>query len=591
MIAPLSPGTLVFNRYRIVGLAGQGEFGLTYLAQDQKRFDELCMLKEFVPLQADPAVMESVRQYFHQEAATLYELQHAQLPHYRIMFGHEERLYLVRDYIVGKSCSALLSERRAEGRAFSQAEVVRLLVQTLPVLSYLHQLGIVHENLSPQSIVIRREEQVPVLIDLGLVKRLVIQLQLHPVLPDAPIGRTGFAAPEQEQNRMALPASDVFGLGAIAIALLFGKDPHESAQRWLRTVNWEQLSLQPELMRILKRMVHPNPQKRFLSAQQVLRALEPITGLILQSGTVAARIPIEVGSSAPPQAAIANSASPLAAAFSTNSSATNPSATNPPVALNHSASTENVATSASAPDRVPLLVKNGDSRSRPPRPRRRKQSHSKPDLRASAILVMSVALLVSVVSFRALSWVHKDSDKTPSPANTIASPTAPSSDIATSTPSPAPSMPTRESGGTPPEASNAGSDARAAGVNPQFLSDLTDELFYLKHPDLKGQKLSSEQKDLQNDWTAISTDVTGKLAQLSSQTRSKLGSYERADYERWTAPGSGASLNSRELNVLVNNRFGELFPDQKGKSLNPKTLGQVWYALAEEELNKLKPAN
>jgi hypothetical protein len=41
--------------------------------------------------------------------------------------------------------------------------------------------------------------------------------------------------------------------------------------------------------------------------------------------------------------------------------------------------------------------------------------------------------------------------------------------------------------------------------------------------------------------------------------------------------------------VLANNRFSQLFPDQKGKTLDPKTFGQVWYAIAEEELKQLKP--
>ncbi len=124
-----------------------------------------------------------------------------------------------------------------------------------------------------------------------------------------------------------------------------------------------------------------------------------------------------------------------------------------------------------------------------------------------------------------------------------------------------------------------------------LLSELTDEIFYTKHPDLQGQKLSDEQQALQNDWVAIANDVLNQLEKISPPMRGKLGNYSRSDYDRWTAPDSGASVNSRELNVLVNTRFGEMFPDQKGKSLNPKTFGQVWYALAEEELNKLKPAN
>lgn len=587
MIAPLPPGTLVFNRYRVVGLAGQGEFGLTYLAQDQKRFDELCLLREFSPLQSDPAAMERSRQYFHQEAALLYELQHPQLPRYQIMFAQGDRLYLVRDYIVGKSCSAMLNERRAEGRTFSQAEVMRLLLQTLPILTYLHRLGMMHENLAPQSMVIRREEQVPVLIDFGLVKRLVMQLQLHPVPPDTPVARLAYAAPEQEREGSAHPGSDIFSLGAIAVALLLSKEPQGSAQRWLRASNWDvETGIQPDFARVLKRMLHPNPQKRFTSAQQVLRALEPIAGAIAHFDASTARIPVAAVPPTPPQGSIAH---PVPVSYAQFPLAEPPINSSPALA-------ETASSHPSAP------LPHPPPRLRPHPSSRRRSSKSSPrakaDLKASAILVVSVALLVSVVSFRALSWVQTEPDKAPSPANTIASPdpAAPTPSPQEATPAAAPQMPTREGPAQSADATGGTTDlpgeARSSSeMDSQFLSDLTDELFYAKHPDLVGQKLGDDQKDLQNEWNAISSDVASKLNNLSPQVLSKLGRYERSDYDRWTAPGSGASLNSRELNVLVNNRFAKLFPDQKGKSLNPKTFGQVWYALAEEELNKLKPAN
>jgi len=593
MIAPLPPGTLVFNRYRVVGLAGQGEFGLTYLVQDQKRFDELCMLREFSPPQQDPVMMEQLRQYFHHAAAALYDLQHPQLPHYRIMFIHGDRLYLVRDYIVGKSFGAMLKERRIEGRAFSQAEVMQLLLQTLPVLAHLHRLNIIHENLAPQSIVLRREEQIPVLIDLGLVKRLAIQLQLHPILPGTPVSHTGYAAPEQEKGGEVFPGTDLYAMGAIAISLLLGKEPQESAYRWIRATSWEsQMTIHPDFAHVLKRMVHPNPQKRFVSASQVLRALEPLATMILQAPAEVARIPVTAGLMRSPEVAISqptippNSQPPASNAVLSPSVYAPPEAEQPPVPHHPH----------------PPAPRKVHPRSRPhPGKRRKSGPRAKADLKASAILVVSVALLVSVVSFRALSWVQGEpADKTPAPANTISSSSDSATEAGIGTPasptaSPTPQMPTRESGSS--EAASPGATANLSdrqqqvGVEMQFLSDLTDEVFYAKYPNLNGQKLTPEQTDLQADWTTIANEMLTKLEGLSPEIRRKLGRYQREDYDRWTAPESGASLNSRELNVLVNNRFAELFPDQKGKTLNPKTFGQVWYALAEEELNKLKPAN
>lgn len=551
--APLVPGTLVFNRYVVVGLASQGPFGLTYLAHDQKRFDELCLLKEFVPGPQDPALLEWLRQSFHQQAAALYQLQHLQLPHFRIMFVQDQRLYLVREYIVGKSYGALLSELVAAGRTFSQAEVMQILVQTLPVLTYLHRLDLIHQNICPDTLILRRQDHLPVLIDLGLVKQLVVTLPLHPVSPEVNLFREPYAAPEQLQGEAISPATDLYALAATAIALLTGQDPQLRQTWWNRTQEWEsQVELYPEFARVLKRMVHPHPHKRFTSAKHVLKALEPIIAPVLSLTT-----------------------SPL-----------RPSPMPPPASQ----------TSPPSPSPSP------SSLSKRPLPHR---SHRQPtgDWKASAILLISVALLVAVISFRALSWVQHDWQSKSAAESPIAatSPTPAASDnsSAGSTPSPTQSLPdrqpTRESGLSSPAppaspgATASGSDRPAADIPPQFLAALTDELFYAKHPDLQGTKLSAEQTDLRQEWTAIANEVQTKLASLSAETRSKLGSYQRADYEQWIAPGNGASVNSRELNVLANNRFGQLFPDQKGKTLDPKTFGQVWYAIAEEELKQLKP--
>lgn len=574
--APLVPGILIFNRYVVVGLASQGPFGFTYLAHDQKRFDELCLLKEFVPGSQDPALLEWLRQSFHQQAAALYQLQHLQLPHFRIMFVHDQRLYLVREYIVGKSYGALLSELVAAGRTFSQAEVMQLLVQTLPVLTYLHRMDLIHQNICPDHLILRRQDHLPVLIDFALVKQLVVQLPLHPVPPEVSLLREVYAAPEQLQDEAISPASDLYSLAATAIALLTGQEPQVRQTWWNRTQEWQsQVELYPEFARVLTRMLHPNPHKRFTSAKHVLKALEPIIPPVLSLTTPTLRsFPSPSPSPQPPPVQTQSPPPPISP----------PSFPLPPLS------------SPSSP--LPTPHSPLPKRPLPQRPQRSRTG----DWKASAILLISVALLVSVISFRALSWVQKDRPSKPAPEPTIATnpPTKAATDSSApdSTTSPAQSIPDRQptrdgmalpSPTASPGVAAPGADRPAADLSPPFLAALTDELFYAKHPDLQGKKLGEEQTDLQQEWKALAAEVQTKLTSLSAETRSKLGSYQRADYERWIAPGNGASVNGRELNVLANNRFGQLFPEQKGKTLDPKTFGQVWYAIAEEELKQLQP--
>jgi len=568
---PLPPGSLLFNRYCIAGLAGQGHFGLTYLAQDQKRFEERCIVKEFAPLDQNADLLEMRRQSFHQSAAVLYELQHPQIPRFNILFAQENRLYLARDYVIGKSYGAMLTERQADGYCFSQAEVMDLMLRSLPVLTYLHRFGLIHQNISPHSLILRHHDQLPVLIDFGLVKQLVIQLQLHPLPPDIVIGN-GYEAPELHNGGKPSPSADLYSLAASAIALLTGKEPQELYNRWKHTLDWDsELDLQPDFARILKQMLHPNPHKRFGSAVQVSRALEPIATAIIHSSQSLQSAPVAV-SIAQPQIQTAPRQG-----WETPASPQVPSS----------------APVSDLPFDVALLAQPSlRSVSESPQPARllnsyrkksKAQKQSGGDFRSSALLIGGITLLAIVVSFRTITWVQTQPLPTKTPATNAS--TAVSKDVAN------PTQPTRESGS--PEKVSLDSlkeRQKQLGIDFQFVSDLTDEVFYAKRPDLKGKPVSeSSQPDLQNDWASVGTDLLIKLESLSPEVRGKLGTYRRSDYDKWLAPGNGASLNARELNVLVNKRFGDLFPDQKGKTLSPKTFGQVWYAIAQEELKNLKP--
>ncbi|MGQ9871897.1 serine/threonine protein kinase [Leptodesmis sp.] len=193
----------------------------------------------------------------------------------------------MREYIVGKSYGVLLNELVAAGRTFSQAEVMQILVQTLPVLAYLHRMGLIHQNICPENLILRHQDQLPVLIDFGLVKQLVVSLPLHPVPPEVSLLREPYADPEQWYGEVMTPATDLYALSVTAIALLTGQDPQLRQTWWNRTQEWEsQVELYPEFAHVLKRMAHPNPHKRFTSAKQTLKALEPIIAPVLTLTTL-----------------------------------------------------------------------------------------------------------------------------------------------------------------------------------------------------------------------------------------------------------------------------------------------------------------
>jgi serine/threonine protein kinase len=149
--AELLPGTLVDRRYRIQRVLGRGGFGRTYLVVDKWRFGELCVLKEFAPSnRGDAVVTQKLRELFQREATILHKLNHPQIPKFFAVFEENSRLFIVQEYINGKTYWNLLREKHQSGSTFTEPEIVQWLRDLLRVLGYLHQQNIVHRDISPE---------------------------------------------------------------------------------------------------------------------------------------------------------------------------------------------------------------------------------------------------------------------------------------------------------------------------------------------------------------------------------------------------------------------------------------------------------
>ena len=147
MQPPITTGTILQNRYRIIKTLGQGGFGRTYLTEDQRRFNELCTLKELIPTTTSTSSWQKAQDLFRREAEVLYQIKHPQIPQFREQFEQDQRLFLVQDYVEGKTYRALLDERQASNAVFTQVEVMYLIQSLLPVLTYIHGNGIIHRDI------------------------------------------------------------------------------------------------------------------------------------------------------------------------------------------------------------------------------------------------------------------------------------------------------------------------------------------------------------------------------------------------------------------------------------------------------------
>jgi serine/threonine protein kinase/ABC-type phosphate transport system substrate-binding protein len=281
---PLQPGTCLRERYIIQQQLGQGGFGRTYLAEDTGRFREKFVIKEFLPSLKNTSALKKSEELFQREAATLHQLEHPQIPRFWAIFREEKRVFLVVDYVIGSTYKDLLEQRLHQGHCFTEAEILNLFQRLLPVLSYLHRRGVIHRDISPDNIICRSQDQLPVLIDMGGVKQVAMEVgsQLETDLDPSPVsftrlGKAGYAPDEQINLGLVAPHSDLYALAVTALVMMTGKKPQQLLDQNTLQWKWEEdLKLSPLLTRTINQMMALKPMNRFQSADEILYALAPL---------------------------------------------------------------------------------------------------------------------------------------------------------------------------------------------------------------------------------------------------------------------------------------------------------------------------
>lgn len=238
------------GRYAVTGMLGEGSQGETLEAVD-KRDGRLVAIKRF---RIKGAASWKDVELAEREAQVLSALEHPNLPRYIEHFEEAGVLYLVMDRLVGDTLSGFT--KRAP---LDQDAVVQLLNDMADVLDYLHLRAppIVHRDIKPGNI-LRRPDGSFALVDFGSVRD-----RLKPEGGSTVVGTFGYMAPEQFQGR-ALPVSDVYGVGATALALLTGRDPESLPHQGLELDVARALAghVDVRLVHVLSAMLRPDPDQR-----------------------------------------------------------------------------------------------------------------------------------------------------------------------------------------------------------------------------------------------------------------------------------------------------------------------------------------
>jgi eukaryotic-like serine/threonine-protein kinase len=263
---PLSPGTLLNNRYRIVTILGQGGMGAVYRADDEN-------LGVPVAVKENLYLSEEYTRQFKHEANILASLRHANLPRVGDYFSIEgQGQYLIMDFIEGED----LRQRIERVTTLEEREVVLIGAYICEALTYLHTRipPVVHRDIKPGNIKITPEGEV-VLVDFGLAKRMLIG---EATTTGARAMTPGYSPPEQYGTARTDDRSDIYSLGATLYAALTGIIPEDGLARatgkvTLTPVRQLRARIDRRLAAVLEKALEVEPDRRYQTAEEFKIAL------------------------------------------------------------------------------------------------------------------------------------------------------------------------------------------------------------------------------------------------------------------------------------------------------------------------------
>lgn len=258
------------GRYEVQKHLGQKPGQKTLLARDRQT-QELVVVKL---LTFSGELEWGTFKLFEREAKTLKNLEHIAIPRYVDYFDIETNsgkgFALVQSYIEAFS----LGQHIKAGRTFSEVELEQIAKAVLEILNYLHNRNppIIHRDIKPSNILLTNRSGNHIgqvyLVDFGSVQAAVGEGGTRTV-----VGTYGYMPPEQFGGR-AVPASDLYGLGATIIYLASGQHPADLPQKDLRIKFENYVNLSPNFIDWLQWMTQPSLEKRLQLANHALEALE-----------------------------------------------------------------------------------------------------------------------------------------------------------------------------------------------------------------------------------------------------------------------------------------------------------------------------
>jgi eukaryotic-like serine/threonine-protein kinase len=223
-------------------------------------------------MEADPILSDR----FKREADIGERLNH---PNVMRVFGGEKhsRIYMVMEWCPGRLLRQILDEGR-----LPQDRAIRIAIEILKALDYIHSNGVVHRDLKPENIMVDENDHIK-LIDFGIAGDTASRRLTYANFTSM-LGTPNYIAPEQVKGKRGDGRTDLYSMGVILYEMLTGKLPFTGPTP-LAAMNDRLLnhplpprvadpSVSPQLQEIIYRALERDPKNRYATAQEFIRDLE-----------------------------------------------------------------------------------------------------------------------------------------------------------------------------------------------------------------------------------------------------------------------------------------------------------------------------
>lgn len=259
----LSPGTVLAGAYRIERVLGRGGMGVVYEAEDLGLQRHVAVKQ----LRAPEGSAEDTARFL-REARLVARISHERIVQIHALVEEGGRFYMVFERVAGRGLDAELAERGRLGTG----EVLDVLRDVCAALEAAHGVKVIHRDLKPANIMRGGDGRCKVM-DFGIAHQSSGSGQTR----TDPWGTPPYMAPEQEQGRVCVE-TDLYALGCMTFELLTGGRPFAGSADKLARRFTRPAALVPGLPRALdafmERALDPDPQRRFQTAGEFLKAFE-----------------------------------------------------------------------------------------------------------------------------------------------------------------------------------------------------------------------------------------------------------------------------------------------------------------------------